>query len=186
MKHFVFVAVCCVLLAACNNEKTADATTAGSSSTTTVDKDKKAQAEFADQKYAEWGKKMLDQMASGDMDGWMNGFADNAVYQWSSGDSLAGKAAIATYWKDRRTNVIESISFTNDIWLPIKVNTPQKGPDMPGNWLLSWYQVTVKYKAAAKPLTFWIHTDHHFDANDKIDRTIQYMDRAPINAALGK
>jgi hypothetical protein len=32
----------------------------------------------------------------------------------------------------------------------------------------------------------WIHTDIHFDANDKIDRAIQYIDRVPINAATKK
>ena len=32
----------------------------------------------------------------------------------------------------------------------------------------------------------WIHTDLHFNENDKIDRLIQYLDRAPINAALAK
>jgi hypothetical protein len=57
---------------------------------------------------------------------------------------------------------------------------------MAGIWLLSWYQVNVKYKAAAKPIGFWIHTDYHFDANDKIDRAVQYIDMAPIKAAIGK
>ena len=32
----------------------------------------------------------------------------------------------------------------------------------------------------------WIHTDYHFDANDKIDQVVQYIDRAPINAAIAK
>ena len=32
----------------------------------------------------------------------------------------------------------------------------------------------------------WIHTAIHFDANDKIDRVVQFLDRAPINAATKK
>jgi hypothetical protein len=32
----------------------------------------------------------------------------------------------------------------------------------------------------------WIHTDIHYDANDKIDRLIQYVYRVPINAAMKK
>jgi hypothetical protein len=143
------------------------------------------QSEFADAKYAEWGKQRLMQMQNGDIDAWMTQFADNAVYSWSAGDSLAGKQAIAGYWKDRRQHVIESISFSNDIWLPIKVNVPQKGPDAPGVWLISWYQVDVKYRNAEK-LMFWVHTDMHFNEKDQVDRVIQYIDRAPINAALGK
>jgi len=115
----------------------------------------------------------------------MNAYADNAVYIWSVGDSLVGKAAIANYWKDRRTKLIDSVTFLNDIWLPIKVNTPQRGPDMKGVWLLGWRQVMVKYKNGKK-LGFWVHADAHFDGNDKIDRVIEYIDRAPIDKDLAK
>jgi hypothetical protein len=142
------------------------------------------QSEFADSKYVEMGKKGIDQLASGDIAGWMDAFADNAVYAWSSGDSLTGKQAISDYWTNRRTKVIDSLTFTNDIWLPIKVNRPQKGPDRVGVWLLCWYQVGVKYKNGKK-LGMWIHTDMHFNNNDKIDRLINYLDSGPIKAALG-
>ncbi|MDP4264032.1 MAG: nuclear transport factor 2 family protein [Bacteroidota bacterium] len=184
MKKMFIPAVACLLLLACNSEKKEDAKTSGGTMSTDSTK-KMPPSEFADAKYTDFGKKMTDQFSKGDMDGWMSNYADNAVFSWSSGDSLAGKDAIAKYWKDRRANVIDSISFSMDIWLPIKINTPQQGPDAPGIWLLSWYQVSSKYKNG-KRLTFWVHTDHHFNANDKIDRTIQYIDRAPINAALGK
>lgn len=183
MKKIFAMATCCFLLVACNNDKKDDKKTTDSMSTGTKD-NKMPQSEFADAKYTEMGKKMMGQMSSADMDGWLSNYADNAVYQWSAGDSLGGKPAIEKYWKDRRMNVIDSITFSNDIWLPLKINTPQRGPDAPGIWLLSWYQINVKYKNG-KSLMMWTHIDHHFDANDKIDRSIQYIDRAPINAALG-
>jgi len=186
MRKIFILAACCMMLFACNNEKKEDAKTDESTMSAGESKDKQVpQSEFADMKYTELGKKMTDQFARGDIDGWISNYAGNAVFTWSAGDSLSGSDAIAKYWKDRRTNVIDSINFTNDIWLPIKVNTPQKGPDVPGVWLLSWYMVDVKYKNGKK-LVFWVHTDNHFNANDKIDRTVQYIDRAPINAALGK
>lgn len=181
MKKLFIAAAVCLAIIACNDTKTDSAstgTTGDSESTKTT-----APAEFADARYMELGKTMTAQFASGDMDAWMGHFTDNSVFRWSSGDSLAGKEAIAKYWKDRRMNVIDSISFTNDIWIPLKVNTPQKGPDRPGIWLLNWYQVNVKYKNGKK-LQFWVHTDHHFDAGDKIDETIQYIDMAPIKSAL--
>jgi hypothetical protein len=52
-----------------------------------------------------------------------------------------------------------------------------------GYWLLSWYQVTAKYKGGGT-MTQWIHTTFHFDGNDKIDIVNQYLDRAAINAAM--
>jgi hypothetical protein len=179
MKKILFPAVALFLLA-CNSDQKSSADTKAATTDSTV---AKPASEFADPKYVELGKKMGAQLSSGDVEGWISNYADNAVYQWSAGDSLAGKEAIGKYWKNRMTTVIDSLSFSNDIWLPLKVNTPQRGPDMAGVWLLSWYQVNVKYRNGKK-LVFWTHVDHHFDANDKIDRTIQYIDRAPVNAAL--
>lgn len=182
MKKILILTSGCMIMLACNNQQKSDTETKAGATTTDSSTAKPA-SEFADAKYVDMGKRMLAQFESGDVDGWVNNFADNAVYQWSAGDSLAGKKAITDYWKNRRATVIDSIKFTNDIWLPLKVNTPQKGPDLPGIWLLNWYQVNVKYKNG-KQLQFWIHSDLHFDANDKVDRAIQYIDRAPINAAL--
>ncbi|MGZ3845037.1 MAG: nuclear transport factor 2 family protein [Flavisolibacter sp.] len=168
-------------LLSCNNSKTeADKPMVKDASDT-----KPPQSEMADAKYSDMGRQMMQKFESGDIDSWGNMFADNAVYLWSAGDSVAGKKAITDYWKNRRMNVIDSIHFSNDIWLPIKVNQPQKGPDLAGTWLLSWYQVSAKYKTG-KSVGFWVHTDYHFDANDKIDRAVQYIDMAPIKAATGK
>ena len=114
----------------------------------------------------------------------MGSYADNAVYAWNNGDSLTGKAAIAEYWKKRRTEAIDTISFSNDIWLPVKVNQPQR-TEAPGVWLLGWYQTAAKYKTG-KSMSQWIHTLIHFNNEDKIDRVLQFLDRAPINAAMKK
>jgi ketosteroid isomerase-like protein len=180
-KQFLSIA-CAFLIISCNNEQK----TAEQSSTPTppaVDA-KPAPAEFADPKYSEIGKKGIAALSAGDIDGWMAAYADNAVYVWNNGDSLAGKPLIAEYWKKRRTDIIETINFSNTIWLPVKVNQPQANED-PGTWLLSWYQVDAKYKTG-KMMKQWIHTAMHFNSEDKIDRVIQYLDRVPINEALKK
>lgn len=143
-----------------------------------------APAEFADPKYAAIGKKGLEALSAGKVDEWMEQFADNAVYVWNNGDSLTGKAAISDYWKKRRGEVIDSISFSQQIWLPVKVNQPQAN-EGPGVWLLSWYRVNAAYKGG-KGMQQNIHTAMHFNASDKIDRLIQYLDRAPIASAIKK
>ncbi len=179
MKKLLVLVFGTTLFIACNNEKSAE-----TPATVTETKASTAPAEFADAKYAEIGKKGIAALSSGDVDGWMNGYADNAVYVWNNGDSIAGKPAITEYWKKRRTEVIDSISFSNEIWLPVKINKPQS-VEGTGVWLLGWYQVNAKYKTG-KRMMQWIHTDMHFDANDKIDRVIQYLDRSVINAAMAK
>ena len=184
MLKLLSVAIGCSFLFACNNKPAESTPAATTDSSSAVKETKTPQSEFADAKYTDLGKQSLMKFSSGDIDGWMNDFADNAIYRWSAGDSLVGKAAISQYWKERRGKVIDSLQFMNDIWLPIKVNRPQKGPDAVGNWLLSWHEVHVRYKNGKK-LVFWVHTDYHYDASDKIDVAIQYIDRAPINKALG-
>jgi ketosteroid isomerase-like protein len=141
--------------------------------------------EFADNKFKDIGKKGMDALAKGDVDTWLNNYADNASFRWSAGDSLAGKPAIAAYWKKRRTEVIDSLSYSNEVWLPIKVNVPQATTQLPGNYALLWAMVHAKYKTG-KSMSQRMHMVFHFDANDKIDRCTQYIDRVPINAAMAK
>ncbi len=178
MFKFIPLALC-LLLFSCKNAKT-DESAATPDAAAAI-----APVEFADAKYVEDGKTGLTALSSGDISKWMERFADNAIYRFNNGDSIVGKAAISAYWTQRRTEVIDSISFANDIWLPVKINTPQNDRQRPGVWLLGWYQTTAKYKNG-KSMTQRIHADTHFDANDKIDLVIQYLDRAPINAALAK
>lgn len=177
MKQFLAVALGVFLFFACNQTPAEDTTTPPAETTPPP-------AEFADAKYSEIGKQGLASMASKDIDGWMATFADNAVYHWNNGDSLVGKPAISEYWKKRMTDAIETISFSNEIWLPVKINQPQS-EEAPGNYVLGWYDVTAKYKSG-KSMTQSIHSVQHFDANDKIDFVLQYLDRAPINAAQSK
>lgn len=183
MKYVMVLSLGAFLFLGCNNEKATeqkDETAMSSANETKAPQ----QAEFADAKYADIGKRGIAALSAGDVDGWMAAYADTATYLWNNGDSIKGKAEITAYWKKRRTEVIDSISFTNDIWLPVKINKPQS-VEAPGTWLLGWYQTDAKYKGGGR-MRQWIHTDMHFNADDKIDRVIQYLDRAAINAALAK
>jgi hypothetical protein len=184
MKKTIAMASAISLLFACTNQKTEDK--AAITTDSAVAAPAKPQAtEFADAKYIEIGKMGNASLSSGNIDAWMSSFADNAVYIWNNGDSIVGKPAITAYWKKRRGEVIDSINFSQDIWLAVKVNQPQSAAQAPGNWVLSWYLTQAKYKTG-KRMAQWIHTAAHFDANDKIDRVVQFLDRAPINAATKK
>ena len=177
--------ICLVAIAACKNEpeKATNTQVASAPSAATANKPP-APVVFADQRFMDMAKKTFQLFESGDIDGWLNGFADNVIYRWSAGDSLAGKEAVSKYWKDRRMNVIDSIHFEKEIYLPVTVNQPQS-VESKGTWVLSWHQVNAKYKNGKK-LSFWVHTDMHYNKDSKVDELIQYLDRAPINAAIGK
>jgi hypothetical protein len=184
-KLFFIPAIFCILLVACNSSDKSGSDNKMVSGSADSTAKKPSAYEFADQKYVDMGKQLLSEFEQGNIDAWMNSYSDSARYYWSGGDSLIGKQAIANYWKNRRGNVIKTIKFSNDIWFPIKINTPQKGPDRPGNWVFSYYQVNVTY-SNGKSLQFWSHNIQHFDAADKVDQVVQFIDMAPINKALGK
>jgi ketosteroid isomerase-like protein len=186
MRKIFIVLVLPGFLLACNNSKeTAKEDATVKSATDSTGQKETPPAEFADSKYMDWGKKHQMEFQNGDIDAWVSQFADNVVYLWSAGDSLTGKEAVTKYWKERRGNVIKDIKFTDDIWLPIKVNKSQTANDIPGVWLLSWYQVHATYNTG-KSLEFGVHNVMHFNDKDQVDRVVQYIDRAPINAATMK
>jgi ketosteroid isomerase-like protein len=143
-----------------------------------------APAEFADAKYSEIEKKGLEAMSKGDMDTWVSLYVDNAKYYWNVGDSLVGKVVIEIFWRNRRANSIATLSFSKDIWLPLKVNEKGNIP-LEGYCLLGWYQVSATYKGGGT-ITQWTHVTYYFDSNDKIDRITQYIDRLLIKEAESK
>lgn len=165
------------------NRTAAETMVKASDTTETLKPETPKPTEFADDRYVQMGKERLQLFADGEYEKWGEGLADNAVAYWSAGDSLSGKKAIVNYWKTQAEKYTGPAQLTKDIWLPLKVNVPQQSPDLPGIWLLCWNQVAVKYKNG-KALQYWMHQSMHYNTQDKIDRMIVYMDRAPINAVL--
>lgn len=180
MKKVLLLAAGCIFLYACNNEKKDDKQAEKPAIETTT-----PQSEIlSDAKYTDLGKSFMNSLASGDMAGYGNAYADTAKYFWNGGDSLVGKPAIVDYWTKRRHDVIDSLKYSQDIWLPVKVNRPQQH-EMTGVWLMAWHIVTAKYKTG-KSMTQWMHMLLHFNSVDKIDQVLQFVDKVPINAAASK
>lgn len=178
MKKKLLAAFAVMLLLSCDNQAP-EITAEPVASDSTVIK----AAEIGDAKTIEIGKRFLSLFSKGDIDGWVNDLADSAVFVWNNGDSLKGRTVIADYWKER-WNGLASITFSNDIWLPLHVNQPQS-VEAPGDWLLGWYMFDEKFKNG-KGVVEWAHDDMHLDENGKVDRMIHYVDMAPIKAAAGK
>lgn len=177
MRYVYIICTCLSVMMACSKSE--------EKAPNPVEETKLRQAEFADPKYVEVGKRHMAALSAKDVDEFMTTFSDDAKYYWSAGDSLIGKSAITDYWNDRFSRYVDSVDFGNDIWTALKINESQRGLDAPGVWLLGWYQVKVKYNNGQK-LSYWVHTDFHFDSLNKIDLAILYMDRDPINKALAK
>lgn len=182
MKQTIGFLLCAVIFAACTNDQSETAGNSTTTDSTSNDMNSARGYEFGDDKYVQKAKQVMQSLSSGDMDGYMTDYADNAIYRFSGGDSLNGKPAITDYWKKRRSEVIESLSFSNEVWLPITVKTPMSPGQLPGNYALTWNMVNAKYKSG-KTMSQRMHMVFHFDDNDKIDRVTQYLDRVPVMAA---
>jgi ketosteroid isomerase-like protein len=172
------------LLAACN-DKSAESAKSNTDTTSTMAATtaEVKPAEIADPKYMESGKHFLAAFSKGDIDGWLSDWQDNGVFLWNNLDSVVGKAAVAKYWKDRWSK-LDSITFMNDIWLPVQVNKPQRN-EQTGVWLLGWYAFNEKFKNG-KRVVEEAHDLLHFGSDGKIDRQIHFVDMAPIKAAMMK
>ncbi|MFI5130708.1 MAG: nuclear transport factor 2 family protein [Chitinophagales bacterium] len=179
MKRMFILVASCMLLFACSDEKKEEAKTEDSSKSTTASTDKKAAAEILDLSMADPIKKSWAAFSKGDVDAMSADFDDNILYNWSGGDSVRGKKGIQDYYKGR-WNLIQSVSFSNEIVLPLQVNESQQPKYAPpGKWVLYWAMTDVAYKNGKK-ISFWSHTVNHFNDAGKIDYIGHYMDRHPI------
>ena len=175
---FLFLAV---IFAACSNDQTAADNSSTTMDTASTEVNTRGY-EFGDDKYVQLAKQTMQDLSSGNVDGFLSAYADNAIYRFSGGDSLNGKQAITDYWKKRRSEVIDSLSYSSEAWLPINVSNPMYTGQLTGNYALTWNMVTAKYKSG-KGMSQRMHMVFHFDNNDKVDRVTQYLDRVPVMAA---
>lgn len=129
---------------------------------------------------------MLNDICEGNLDAFSAQLSDNTQFSWNYLDSLLGKEAIMQYWNDRRTKVIDTLTYTGDIWIVVKANEPPAVGLPTGTWVFAWYKVTAIYIPTGKSMTQWIHQVQHFNEKDKVDYTSQFLDRIPIHAALRK
>jgi hypothetical protein len=181
MKKLLLSATVCLVFLACENKKAEPAPDANAGAAVTAP-EKKPATEILDLSNSEPIRKMLTAFSQKNLDAMTDVYADNVRYTWSGGDSAIGKAAVRKYYEGR-FKIIDTITFSNDISLPIQVNQSQNAAVVPaGKWVLYWAMTHVKYKNK-KELTFWLHNVNHFNDAGKIDFVGQYLDRYPIMEA---
>jgi hypothetical protein len=178
MKKIFMGVIISTFLFACNNEKTGDKQADG---TTVSSSDKKADSELLDIAEADIVKNSFAALSKKDINGMTADFADTIRYTWSNGDSLIGKKAVQDYWTNR-LGILDSLSFSEQIMLPVNVHKAQSQYTPTGKWILYWSLVNVKYKNGKK-LMFWSHSVNHLNTDGKVDFISVYQDRHPIMEA---
>jgi len=138
--------------------------------------------DIGDPKYIDISRTILSSLCEGDLEAFIDPYAENARFRWNYGDSLVGRQAIFDYWKERRNSVIDTITFKNETWLSLKANQPPKHIK-PGYYVLSWADFTVSYTNGSS-LKMNIHTVFRFNEKDQVESTLQYLDRSLIADAI--
>lgn len=180
MKKIISVVFLAAFLVACNSETKKDE--APATPETAADKPAAPVELIMDSNLVNSVKATQAAFSNKDIDGYTANMADDVKFTWSAGDSLVGKQAVKDYYTGR-FNIIDNISLSNDIFLPLMSNqSPNGGVTAAGKWMLHWHMVDVKYKNG-KSLKFWVHTASHYNSADKIDQIAQYIDRKPIAEA---
>ena len=146
MKRIFVLAAGCLLLFSCNNDKKDEKKPAETSDTMMSTTDKKPATELLDVSMGDPIKKSFAAFSKGDLDGMTADYDDNIRYQWSGGDTAIGKKAVRAYYEGR-WKLISSLSYSNEIVLPLQVNESQAPKYAPtGKWVLYWAMVDVTYK----------------------------------------
>ena len=180
MKKIISVLFIAAFLFACNNETKKDETAVAPE--VKSDKPMAPVELIMDSNLVNSVKATLTAFENKDVNGFTASMDDNVIYTWSGGDSLKGKQAVKDYYTGR-FNIIETIKFSNQIFLPVQANqSPNGGVTSAGKWMLYWYMVDVKYKNG-KAIHFWVHNAQHYNSADKADQIIQYIDKHPIMEA---
>ncbi len=120
--------------------------------------------------------------ANGDVNGFTANMDDNIKFYYPGpGDSLLGRDAVNKYYSDR-WKLIDSIRIANPVYLSVNVN---RGPVMPGKWMMAWYSFRINYKSGNG--TFLpIHTVAHSNAAGKTDILYMYYDMHKVMMAQRK
>ncbi len=177
MKRIILIVFISTLLFACNNEKKDE--TAATASEVKSDKASAPVELIMDSNFVNATKATMAAFENKDINGYTANMDDNIRLLWSGGDSLVGKKAVTDYYTGR-FGIIDSIKFSNPIFLPVMANvSPNGGATAAGKWMLNWYQVNVKYKNG-KRIGFWVHNAQHYNDAGKVDQIAQYIDRHPI------
>lgn len=181
MKRLFMLLAAGMFLFACNNKE--DDKNGDDKGTATVSStgDKKPAMEVMDISTGDLVKKSYMAFSNKDIDAMTADYADDIMYRWSAGDSLAGKAAVVDFWK-KRMSIIDSLQFTEHIVAPLQVNEQQSQYAPTGKWILHWAMCHVKYKNGKK-LDFWVHSVNHLNDAGKVDFIGMYYDRAPVMEA---
>jgi len=178
---FIF---CAMLFINCNENKKEDSVMA---------EQEIPMLEAASQEYADLAQKTLELLSEFDLETWKEYLADDVEWYWPDGNSetrhtIKGKEELITWWKNWKETTGGQMSFTNNTFLPIKVNKASNYYKLVGTGVLAYTDLTISLQD--KSTSVRQHIVFMFDENKKISHALLYYDRTGIieltNVVIGE
>lgn len=166
--------ICALIFISCNENKTKDSVMA---------EQEIPMLEAASQEYADLAQKTLDLLSEFDLETWKEYLTDDVEWYWPDGNSetrhtIKGKEELITWWKNWKETTSGQMSFTNNTFLPIKVNTASNYYKLVGTGVLAYTDLTISLQD--KSTSVRQHMVFMFDENKKISHALLYYDRTGI------
>ena len=139
--------------------------------------------------YAEITEQAMMHMQNMDFDAWGELLAADIEYHFPDGDAgtrtvLAGKEAVLDWWKNwEETTGIESMTFSNTVFLPIVAQEAPNYSGLTGPYVVSYLSNEMVFNG--NPVNLRMNFTVHFNEDNKIDRYFSYYDRSLIISAMG-
>lgn len=146
--------------------------------------DRDTKWDIAPAEYAALAEQSLQHMENFEFDEWGQMLADDVEYYFPDGDAgvrtvLIGKRAAVDWWNNwQMTSGIESMTFSEPVYLPVIAEEVPNYTGLPGYYVVSYFSNKLIYNG--KEVNIRMNFTMHFNDDQEIDRYFTYYDRTPI------
>ncbi len=175
--------ICALLFASCAETKKEDAAMA---------EKEVPMVEVASDEYSDIVLKTLGHLANYEHDAYAEYMADDLMWYWPDGSSetrhsINGKDELVAWWKNYQETTGATLNFSNNTFLPLKINSPSNYYKVTGSGVLAYTDLTLTI--GDKSTSVRQHMVYMFNDDMKISHCFLYYDRAGIieltKSALG-
>lgn len=146
--------------------------------------------ELASDEYSDLAEEALSHLADLDIDAWGEMLADDVTYYFPDGDSgtrtvLTGKEEVINWWQNWKENSgIESMTFTEPVFLPVIANRTLNYSGLEGVFVISYFSNEMVFNG--NPVRLRMNYVSFFNDENLIYRYYSYYDRTPIIEAMNE
>ena len=168
------IIICILLFISCAETKKED---------TVTNEQEIPMLELASEEYSDLVQKTFDLLSEFDLETWQEYLADNVEWFWPDGNSetrhsIKGKDELVSWWKNWKETTSGELVFTNNSFLPLKINKPSNHYKLVGTGVISYTDLTIsigdKSTSVRQNIVFMFNNDK------KISHALLYYDRTGI------